>query len=151
MKSYIYLVERKSDKIKFITYGNFKEAWNRPCSVFPFVNKNEHTENAKKTGFGLVSNVSSGRYNTKEFKVLYQYEINKSPSLKYIQWGGLTKEEKELLLKNAVPSSNGKCIVNFKNSPLSIRGYNGDKILICDNSKFIVTYERNTTKQYKIV
>lgn len=137
MKNFIYLVERKSDKKKFITYGNFKVSWNRPCAVFPFVST--AYEYAKQTVFGLVSNVSCARYNTKEFKVLYQASLSdKTTPLKYTQWGSLTKDEKQLLLEVSIPSNNGSCIISFKKFPLSIRGYYNEnkKISICNNSNF---------------
>lgn len=67
---YIYLVERISDGVRFCTVGNFKQAWNRPCAVIPFI-KDDYPY-AIKTPFGTISNVSTERYDTKKFKVLYQ-------------------------------------------------------------------------------
>lgn len=67
---YLYLVERISDGVKFCTVGNFKESWNRPCAVIPFVK--EDYPYAIKTPFGAINNVSTERYDTKKFKVLYQ-------------------------------------------------------------------------------
>ena len=29
--TYCYLMERKSDGKKFVTFGNFREAWNKPA------------------------------------------------------------------------------------------------------------------------
>lgn len=31
--TYCYLMERKSDGKKFVTFGNFREAWNKPASL----------------------------------------------------------------------------------------------------------------------
>ena len=35
--TYCYLMERKSDGKKFVTFGNFREAWNKPASLYDFV------------------------------------------------------------------------------------------------------------------
>ena len=37
--TYCYLMERKSDGKKFVTFGNFREAWNKPASLYDFVTK----------------------------------------------------------------------------------------------------------------
>ena len=38
--TYCYLMERKSDGKKFVTFGNFREAWNKPCQPVRFCNEN---------------------------------------------------------------------------------------------------------------
>ena len=70
-KNYCYLVERKSDSKKFCTYGNFKEAWNRPAYLFQFVS--DSYEYAITSPFGLISNVSCDlRYNSNDYRVMRQ-------------------------------------------------------------------------------
>lgn len=58
-KNYCYLIRRKRDGKLFCTYGNFKEAWNRPKYLFNLVSSAYIY--AVKLPFGnlLASNVSS--------------------------------------------------------------------------------------------
>lgn len=73
-KNYCYLVERKGDGEQFCTFGNFKEAWNRPSYLYEFVP--ETYEYAHKTPFGTVSNVSGDlRYNSRDYKVIKQIAV----------------------------------------------------------------------------
>lgn len=72
-KNYCYLVRRKRDGKLFCTYGNFKEAWNRPKYLFNLVSSAYIY--AVKLPFGnlLASNVSSDlRYNSKDYSVIRQ-------------------------------------------------------------------------------
>lgn len=74
MKQYVYLVKRVSDGRLFVTYGNFKKAFNRPVYLYNFAPKNY--EYKKATPFGEVYNISSDlKYNSKEFHVIRQVEI----------------------------------------------------------------------------
>lgn len=75
-KSYIYLIRRTRDGELFCTYGNFKEAWNRPSSLFSRVSKDYSYP--QKTPFGdlLISNISCDlRYNSKDYHVIRQMAI----------------------------------------------------------------------------
>ena len=72
-KNYCYWVRRKRDGKLFCTYGNFKEAWNRPKYLFNLVSSAYIY--AVKLPFGnlLASNVSSDlRYNSKDYSVIRQ-------------------------------------------------------------------------------
>lgn len=69
--SYCYLIERKRDKKRFLAFGNFKEAGNRPKYLFDFVS--DSYEYAKESPFGLRSNISNGlRYDSKTYRVIRQ-------------------------------------------------------------------------------
>lgn len=64
---------KKRDGKLFCTYGNFKEAWNRPKYLFNLVSSAYIY--AVKLPFGnlLASNVSSDlRYNSKDYSVIRQ-------------------------------------------------------------------------------
>ena len=62
--TYCYLMERKSDGKKFVTFGNFREAWNKPASLYPY---------PQETPFGLCAHISNGlRCDRELFKVIQQ-------------------------------------------------------------------------------
>ena len=68
---YIYLVERKRDKEKFVMYGNFKTSWMRVSALYRFVSENAMY--GQKTPFGRVSHISSDeKYDSKRYRVVHQ-------------------------------------------------------------------------------
>lgn len=73
-KNFCYLIERKSDGEKFCTFGNFKEAWNRPSALFQFVT--DKYEHGIMSPFGLRSNISCDlRYNSNDYRVVRQMAV----------------------------------------------------------------------------
>ena len=73
-KNYCYLIERKSDGEKFCTFGNFKEAWNRPSALFQFVS--DSYEHAIASPFGMRNNISCDlRYNSNDYRVIRQMAL----------------------------------------------------------------------------
>lgn len=69
--TYCYLMERKSDGKKFVTFGNFREAWNKPASLYDFVTK--MYPYPQETPFGLCAHISNGlRCDRELFKVIQQ-------------------------------------------------------------------------------
>ena len=73
-KNYCYLIERKKDGKRFCTFGNFKDAWNRPAALFDLVSDNYIYP--IESPFGLRSHISNGiRCNPKEFRVIRQVAI----------------------------------------------------------------------------
>ena len=70
-KSYCYLIERKRDGERFCTFGNFKEAWNRPTALFQFVS--DTFPHPHPSPFGLRSNISCDlKYDSKNYRVIFQ-------------------------------------------------------------------------------
>lgn len=73
-KCYCYLVIRKADGKKFLAYGNFKFAWQRPSALYEFVT--EDYECAYESPYGLRCNISSeNRYNSAHYSVIHQTAI----------------------------------------------------------------------------
>lgn len=78
-KEYIYLVERKADGKKFVTYGNFKRPGMRPKYLFEFAP--DSYSNRVLTPFGEVYNISCGiEYDSKKHHIIRQILKNSSIS-----------------------------------------------------------------------
>lgn len=70
-RSYIYLVRRRSDGELFVTYGNFKNSFNRPVYLVPFV-PDEYPYGVE-TPFGNVKNYSCNiKYDSRYYTVIRQ-------------------------------------------------------------------------------
>lgn len=65
------LVSAKWYWILFVTFGNFREAWNKPASLYDFVTK--MYPYPQETPFGLCAHISNGlRCDRELFKVIQQ-------------------------------------------------------------------------------
>lgn len=71
-KTYMYLVVRLRDGVKFVAYGNFKEAWNFPSYLYRFVDDNYPYP--VETPWGKRKNISEDGISIKDggYKVIYQ-------------------------------------------------------------------------------
>lgn len=69
VRKYIYLVESKANGSRFVMIGNLKET---NIGSGRYLYELSNGKYARETPYGTRSNISSGKYNAKQYRVVHQ-------------------------------------------------------------------------------